>query len=107
MGTITFYEGNNATQTIIETVADAPGQSFRPINNDEIRSLKLSAARAGAEIHVCDNPSGATDEDFCTIKVKQVTPEHIVPTFERTYEDECVRVTLIRNGGKVSRVRIS
>ncbi|MDC0723634.1 hypothetical protein [Nannocystis bainbridge] len=109
-GIIAFYEGNDATQNIIQTVEDAPGQDFKPVRNDEIRSAKFFNVRPGAEIRLYDDPSGSTSDDFCIINVKRPAPEYIVPTFERTYEDEYVRVTFIRNNGldgKISRIRIN
>jgi hypothetical protein len=51
-----------------------------------------------------------TQSDFCIVNVKRPTPEYIVDTFERTYEDEYVRVTFIRNDGldgQVSRIKVN
>lgn len=110
MGIIAFYEGNNATQNIVQTVEDYPGQDFKPTQNDEIRSAKLYGVRPGAEIRVFDSPNGATNDDFCIVNVKRQVPEYVVDTFERSYEDEYVRVTFIRNNGldgKISRIRIN
>jgi hypothetical protein len=110
MGIIAFYEGNNATQNIVQTVEDNPGQDFRPTQNDEIRSAKLYGVRPGAEIRVYDSPDGATNDDFCIVNVKRNAPEYVIGSFERTYEDEYVRVTFIRNNGldgKISRIRIN
>lgn len=109
MGIIVFYEGNNGTQNIVQTVEDIPGQNFRPVQNDEIRSLKLYGVRAGCVIKVYDSPDGSTNDDFCIIEVKKVSPEYTVNTFERSYEDDTVVVAFIRNNGldgKVSRIRI-
>jgi hypothetical protein len=110
MGIIVFYEGNNATQNIVQTVEDSPGQNFRPSQDDTIRSAKIFGVRPGCEIRVYDSENGGTDDDFCIVNVKRVAPEYIVPTFERTYEDEFVRVTFIRNNGldgKVSRIKVN
>jgi len=110
MGIVAFYEGNNATQNIVQTVEDAPGQNFRPGTDDAIRSLKLYNVRPGAEIRLYDSPDGDTSDDFCIINVKRTMPEYIVPSLERTYEDEFVRVTFIRNNGldgKVSRISVN
>jgi len=110
MGIIAFYEGNNATQNIVQTIEDNPGQDFKPVQNDEIRSAKLFDVRPGAEIRVYDSPDGNTGDDFCIVNVKRPSPEYIVGSFERTYEDEYVRVTFIRNNGldgKISRIRVN
>jgi hypothetical protein len=109
-GIIAFYEGNNATQNMVQAVEDVPGQDFRPIQNDAIRSVKFYNVRPGAEIRLFDDPSGSTSDDFCIVNVKRPAPEYIVPTFERSYEDEYVRVTFIRNNGldgQISRIRIN
>jgi hypothetical protein len=110
MGIIAFYEGNNAAQNVVQTVEDMPGQDFRPVQNDAIRSCKLFNVRPGADIRVYDSAAGAMDDDFCVINVKRSAPEYVVPSFERTYEDEYVRITFIRNNGldgKISRIRIN
>ncbi|MDC0670561.1 hypothetical protein POL58_22585 [Nannocystis sp. ncelm1] len=95
---------------MVQAVEDAPGQDFRPIHNDAIRSAKFYNVRPGAEIRLYDDPSGATTDDFCIILVKRAAPEYIIPSFERTYEDEYVRVAFIRNNGldgQISRIRIN
>ncbi|MCW3466249.1 hypothetical protein [Chitinophaga nivalis] len=111
MGIIVFYEGNNATQNIVQTVEDTPGQNFRPVANDEIRSAKLYDVRPGCEIKVFDSPDGSMNDDFCIVNVKRSNPEgYVIGTFERSYEDEYVMVAFIRNNGldgKVSRIVIN
>lgn len=109
MGIIVFYEGNNGTQNIVQTVEDTPGQNFRPVKNDEIRSMKLYGVRQGCQITVYDSPDGATNDDFSIVNVKRISPEYTVDTFERSYEDETVVVSFIRNNGldgKISRIKI-
>ena len=110
MGVICFYEGNNATQNLVQAVEDAPGQDFKPVRNDVIRSAKLLGVRPGCEIRVFDSPDATTNDDFSIINVKRSNPEYIIPSFERSYEDEYVRVSFIRvNGvdGQVSRIRVN
>ena len=61
-------------------------------------------------VWVFDSPSGNTADDFCVVHVKRSSPEYIVATFERSYEDDDVLVSYgRRNGldGKVSRIRVS
>ncbi|MGN7824113.1 hypothetical protein ACTJJB_28580 [Chitinophaga sp. 22536] len=109
MGIIVFYEGNNGTQNIVQTVEDTPGQNFRPVKNDEIRSMKLYGVRQGCRITVYDSPDGATNDDFSIVNVKRTSPEYTVDTFERSYEDDTVVVAFIRNNGldgKISRIKI-
>lgn len=110
MGIIVFYEGNNGSQNIVQTVEDTPGQNFRPVKNDEIRSMKLYGVRAGCEITVYDSPDGAMNDDFTIVNVKKISPEYTVNTFERSYEDDTVIVSFIRNNGldgKISRIKIN
>lgn len=110
MGIIVFYEGNNGSQNIVQTVEDTPGQDFRPVKNDEIRSLKLYGVRAGCSITVFDSPDASMSDDFCIINVKRISPEYTVNSFERSYEDDTVVVSYIRNNGldgKVSRIKIN
>jgi hypothetical protein len=110
MGQIVFYEGNGGSQDIVHATDDAPGQDFRPRQNDEARSVKLLNARTGCIVSVFDSPGGSTTDDFCVIQVKRSSPEYSVDTFERSYEDDYVLVSYARkNGldGKVSRIRIN
>lgn len=110
MGIIVFYEGNNGTQNIVQTIEDTPGQNFKPVKDDVIRSLKLYGVRAGCEIRLYDSPDGSMNDDFTIINVKRTSPEYTVGSFERTYEDEYVMVAFIRNNGldgRVSRIKIN
>lgn len=110
MGLIVFYEGNNATQAIVQTVEDIPGQDFKPVHNDGIRSLRLYGVRPGCSIRASDSPDGSPNDDFCIINVKRDSPEYTVNIFERSYEDEFVVVTLIPGkgiNGKVARIKIN
>ncbi|NML40028.1 hypothetical protein HHL17_22695 [Chitinophaga sp. G-6-1-13] len=109
MGIIVFYEGNNGTQNIVQTVEDTAGQNFRPVKNDEIRSMKLYGVRRDCQITVFDSPDGAMNDDFAIVNVKKISPEYTVNTFERSYEDDTVVVSFIRNNGldgKISRIKI-
>jgi hypothetical protein len=109
-GIIAFYDTNGATGNVVQTVEDMPGQDFRPLTNDAIRSCKLYNVRPGAEIRLYDSADGAMNDDFAIINMKRPIPEYVINTFERTYEDEYVRVTFIRNNGldgQISRVRIN
>ena len=109
MGRIVFYEGNGASQDVVHTVDDSPGQNFKPKHNDEARSVKLLDVRPGCVIGVYDHTDASTNDDFCIIVVKSRVAEYTVETFERSYENETVRVSYARkNGldGKVSRITI-
>ena len=110
MGQIVFYEGNGGSQDIVHSTDDAPGQDFRPRQNDETWSVKLLNIRTRSVISGFGGPSGSMMDDFCVIQVKRSAPEYTVGTFEHSYEDEYVLVSYARkNGldGKVSRIRIN
>jgi hypothetical protein len=109
-GLIAFFEENNATGALVQAVEDAPGQDFKPAKDNAIRSLKLFNVRPGAQIRLYDSPDGSTSDDFCIINVKRNSPEYIVASFERSFEDEYVIVTFIRNNGldgQISRIRMN
>lgn len=109
MGRITFYEGNGASQGIVQTVEDNPGQNFKPVKNDEIRSAKLQDVRPGCVIRVYDNPDGKEDDDWCTVTVKKTHPGYIVGSFQENLDDDYVKVQWVKyNGldGKISRIKI-
>ena len=109
MGLITFYEGNGASQNIVQTVNDNPGQNFRPVKNDEIRSAKLQDVRPGCVIKVYDDPSGSTGDDWCIVTVKQSHPGYIVGSFQENVDDAYVKVQYIKDNGldgKISRIKV-
>jgi len=115
-GSIDFYEGNNGTQTKHCTFSDAPSQSYNlkkrghPCPNDDLRSVVLNDVRAGAIIRVYDDPKGRPNKDDWTeIIVKKPHQQYIVHHFERTYEDEFVKVTYHSDNGlngRVSHIKI-
>ncbi|NML21590.1 hypothetical protein HHL16_11935 [Pseudoflavitalea sp. G-6-1-2] len=109
MGVITFYEGNGASQNIVQSVDDRPGQNFRPVKNDEIRSAKLQDVRAGCVIRVYDDPNGGTGDDYAIVTVKQTHPGYIVGSFQENVDDAYVKVQWIKDNGldgKISRIKI-
>ena len=108
MGNITLYEGNGASQNIVNSYSDSPWSGeVKP--NDEARSLKLNNVRAGCKIIVYDRKDAGTSDDYCIIEVKKEGHEIIVPTFEQSMDNDNVRVTFVRNNGldgKVSYIKI-
>jgi hypothetical protein len=110
MGKIVLYEGNGGSQDIVRTYSDTAGQNKKVIPNDEARSMVLHGVRKGAIITVYDNPDGRRNDDFCVVRVKKRSVEYTIRTFERSYDDEYVSVSYIRDNGldgKVSRIRIN
>jgi hypothetical protein len=109
MGVISFYEGPDCTESLVWSLADEVGQDIRPNRFAPIRSLKLRNVRAGADIRLYDAPREAPNDYACIIKVKQSASEYTVAGFARTYADEFVSVSVVRNNsskGKVARIRI-
>jgi hypothetical protein len=108
MGTITLYEGNNATQNIVSSYQDNAHEG-KVSPNDEARSVKLNNVRSGCRITVYDSKSPSTNDDYCVIDVKKDVHEYIVGTFEQSIDNDTVRVTFHRNNGldgKVSYIKI-
>lgn len=109
-GQIIFYEGNGATQNIVHTTTDKPGQDFAPTQNDEARSVKLVFVSPNTVITVYDSPSKDKRDDYAIILVKRLVGTIIIDHFEQDRDDENVTVVYIRNNGlngKVSRITIS
>jgi hypothetical protein len=110
MGIIVFYDEKNGSGNIVQTVEDIPGQNFTPAGHDAIKSAKFYNVRPGCEVALYDSPDGNMDDDFCLVNVKKTTPEYTVNTFQRSYDDDIVTVTFIRENGtdkEISRIRIN
>lgn len=122
-GRIDFFEGNDAQETLVYSISDKKDEDSGKLSeneneNDEARSAKLIHVRKGCKITVFNDPEGKTDDDYCIIEtLKEIPFEHIVRTFEKSYDDEYVRVSYTEVGGgwpwntagldgKVSRIRI-
>jgi len=108
MGIIVFYDGNNGSGSIVQTVDDAPGQDFKP-RNDAIKSVKLYGVRPGCTVSLFDSPEGSMKDDFCIVNVRRSTAEYTVDSFQKSYEDDIVTVTYIRDSGsdgEISRIKI-
>jgi len=108
-GQLQFYEGNNATQNLVDFTDDRPGQNFRPKQNDETRSMRLVNVRKGCVISVFDHPKAKTSDDYTVIRTKQFIDMYVLGTYEQSYEDAFVAVShKHKNGldGKVSRIKV-
>src|SRR5262249_491211 len=81
MGGISFYEGPDATDKLVWTLADEMGQDVRPSRFAPIRSLKLKNVRAGADIRLYDGPREAPNDYACLIRVKRSASEYTVAGF--------------------------
>jgi len=105
-GNIWFFEGNGATQGVLGSVSDAPAtynlkrDSYKPIPNDEARSLILNHVRAGAIIRLYDSPDMSTGDDYTVITVKKFTPYLMLENFELPYDDEYINVNPLNNRDK-------
>ncbi len=87
-----------------------PGQEFMPQVDKAARSLTLTYVRPGTVITVYRSPNADTSDDWCKITVKRAGhPGYILPTFEKSIEDDYVKVEYRgKTGldGKVSRLRV-
>lgn len=107
--TITLYEGNGAQQDVLEVYPDKPNISQKVNPNDEARSLVLNDVEPYTTIRVFDDPSGAKDDDYTIIKVRNSRPNLVVGTFENSFDNGDVSVQHYhKNGldGKVSYIEI-
>lgn len=99
-GGLLFFEGNNATQNVLNTsFLDNPSRG-RVSPNDEARSLLFQYFRVGAVITVYDDKNFSKSDDYCVIRIKAyATTRYVVASFERSYEDDYVQVTYYRKNG--------
>ncbi len=112
--TVDLHEGNNATQNLVCSITIGQPRNYRFPNhsecdNDEARSATLYSVRAGQVIRLFDHPGGSREDDWTEITIKRNTKKVVVPTFERSFEDQYIRVVYHReNGldGKVSRLEV-
>ena len=110
-GQLSFREDNGCVQDFVGGLTDRSANlvdftNHDAFTNDEARSLQLSNVRAGTIIRVYDSPSGATNDDWAQIFVKNTTTT-CVGTFQTALDTAFVKVDSHPvNGldGKVSRV---
>lgn len=117
-----LYEGNSGTQDVVCPVGINQNKSLRfgdpwldgndfPCNNDEARSVLIHDAPAGKVFRVYDDPNRRFEEDDWTeIVVKRPVSRKYVDTFERSYEDDDVRVIFHRDNGldgKISSLEVA
>ncbi len=77
---------------------------------NEARSLILSDVPAGYVITLYDQPDGALDDGWVEVMVKRDINYKVIGTFERSFEDEDVRVRFHRDwelDGRISRLEIA
>jgi hypothetical protein len=114
MAVIDLHEGNGCSQDLLASVTYKKGRRInfkksKTIENDEARSCSLHDLPVGAVVRFFDNPKGKKDDDWCEITVKKSHQQYCVGSFERTYEDDFVRVTYHKDNGldgKVSRMEM-
>lgn len=112
---IVLLRGNNATQRVSCTIGITQRGFWNLKNesgchNDDARSAKIMAAKAGTKITVYDSPSGSTGDDHTVITIlKDLEMPKIINSFESSFQNEFMKVEFFRkNGldGKVSAVRV-
>lgn len=113
--TLDFYEGNDARQNLVCSVAASRGLNvnFKNDNlgcdNDEARSLVLYDVPAGWSILLFDSPTGDRQDDWTEIRVKTTRDRFVVGSFENSVNSPFVRIIHHRNNGldgKVSRLEV-
>lgn len=112
---IVLLRGNNGSQRIsctfgITTRGFWNIKNLSACHNDDARSAKLMAGKAGTKVTVYDSPSGSTGDDYTVITVlKDFDMPLIINSFESNYQNEFIKVQYFRkNGldGKVSSVLV-
>lgn len=114
---IGLYEGNDGTQdhvcvvsTEVDATYDFTGDSnTRYCDSDEARSAILFDVPAGRTVRMFDSPRGDTQDDWVEIVTKRDVTELLVPSLERDFENDDVRVIYHRNNGldgKISRLQV-
>lgn len=105
-----LYEGNGGTQDVVCPMSlqrdrthgfgdPLTGTDYR-CDNDEARSMLIHDAPAGKVIRFYDDPDGQSgDDDWTEVLVKRPVSRKYVDTFERSFEDEDVRVIYHRDNG--------
>ena len=96
---VAMYEGNNATQNLDCVVPFSSAHNVQMKNNrfgcsnDEIRSAKILKAKAGSEFTLTGHPGGGFNEGRTDVIIKKdITAPVVVPSFDRSYEDQHVKV---------------
>jgi hypothetical protein len=101
MGVIIFKSAPDAQDQL--EVDDRTSHNISPPAGLNIKMCTLHNVRAGCQFKLFDSPDGNTNDDICIVNVKKLVSEYVIDSFERTYEDETVAVSYIRNNGlKVS-----
>jgi phosphatidylserine/phosphatidylglycerophosphate/cardiolipin synthase-like enzyme len=106
---VELYEGNNATQDLLCMIAVNQDKSLRfgdPIdgsdwkcNNDEARSALLHDVPAGKVLRFYDDPFRSESDDWIEVIVKRAVARKYLGSFERSFEDDEVRVIYHRYDG--------
>jgi phosphatidylserine/phosphatidylglycerophosphate/cardiolipin synthase-like enzyme len=111
-----LYEGNGGTQDVVCSIAvnrvknvRFPDTTF--CDNDETRSLLLHDVPAGRVLRFYDDPDRRyEDDDWSEIVVKRPVRRKYIDSYERSFEDEDVRVIYHRDNGldgKVSAAEVA
>lgn len=111
---ISFYEGNNAEQDLVCTLNytnnDVSDFNQNICTNDEARSTLVCNAIIGTVIKIYDDPNRSTEDDWTEIRIRADIDKIAINSFEKSYENEEVRVIYHKNNGldgKVSSFEIA
>ena len=62
--------------------------------------MVITQANAGTSISLFDSPVGSHDDDYTIVKIKKdITNPVTIGTFEKSYEDDFVRVSFFKDDG--------
>ncbi|WP_434390340.1 hypothetical protein [Melittangium boletus] len=111
---ITFWSGNGCVSNQVGWYTYPGGAIIMPNStgsgwvNDEARSLMLFRAPQGLIIRVYDSPSGAHNDDWAEITIKQYADQLCIPSFEDVMDNAAYSLRFCRHNGldgKVSQAR--
>lgn len=112
---ISFYEGSGASQSLDCTVPFNRRFDLKMksngygCSNDEIRSARITKAKAGSTFTVVGHPNGEYKEGYTTVEIlRDITSQMTVPSFNRNYTSSYFKVTNHRHhvDGKISYIEI-
>ncbi|MGV3520505.1 M12 family metallo-peptidase [Luteitalea sp.] len=108
---VELYEGNDGTQNLVCSLPVGQRSAFDftrgGCDNDEARSLRLYDVTQGSILLLFDDSGGKRSDDWVAIQTKRDLVGATVGSFERSMEDDNLRMVYSRNDGldgKVSRL---
>ena len=101
-----FYEGNGGTQESMCTIGaiknktiNLKSSAYSHCDNDEARSVRFRDVIGPKTLTLFDHPDRKREDDWTEIIIKRNIKSKLISTFQRSFEDDDVRVIYHRNNG--------